>query len=157
MPMAEKDLSADVALAVRKWQKKRGALIMVLHEIQGRLGYVPREIALELSKQMNVPLARIYEVLTFYNFFELEPPAKYVISGCMGTACYLKGTPGILQEFSRLLGIEVGQTTPDGRFSLTTVRCVGCCGQAPVVLINGEVHSKVSPQDVPHLLAQCKD
>jgi len=130
---------------------------MVLHEIQGRHGYVPRTVALELAQQMKVPLARIYEVLTFYNYFELEPPAKYVISACMGTACYLKGTPDILKEFSDQLGIKVGESTPDGKFCLTTVRCVGCCGLAPVVLVNGEVHGKVKPRDVTHILAECKD
>jgi NADH-quinone oxidoreductase subunit E len=155
--MPDQNLTSDVALAVKKWQKKRGALIMVLHEIQGRHGYVPRAIALELAQQMKVPLARIYEVLTFYNYFVLEPPAKYVIAGCMGTACYLKGTSEILGEFSKQLGIEVGESTSDGRFCLQTLRCVGCCGLSPVILINGEVHSKVTTRDVSTILAKCTD
>lgn len=155
--MPDQTLTADVSLAVKKWQKKRGALIMVLHEIQGRHGYVPRIVALELAQQMRVPLARIYEVLTFYNYFILEPPAKYVIAGCMGTACYLKGTPKIMEEFSKQLGIEVGESTSDGKYCLQSVRCVGCCGLAPVVLVNGKVHSKVTARDVSNILAKCTE
>lgn len=155
--MPEQNLTADVSLAVKKWQKKRGALIMVLHDIQDRHGYVPRAVALELAQQMRVPLARIYEVLTFYNYFVLEPPAKFVISGCMGTACYLKGTPQVLEEFSKQLGIQVGETTSDGMFCLHTVRCVGCCGLAPVVMVNGKAHSKVTPRDVSNIIAKCKE
>ncbi len=154
--MTETNLAADVSLAVKKWRNKRGALIMVLHEIQGRHGYVPRAIALELAKQMRVPLARIYEVLTFYNYFSLEPPARHVISACMGTACYLKGTPQVMEAFKKRLGVDVDQPTADGKYCLQTVRCVGCCGMAPVVVVDGEVHSKTAPHDVDKILAQCE-
>jgi len=153
--MTETNLAADVSLAVKKWRNKRGALIMVLHEIQGRHGYIPRAIALELAKQMRVPLARIYEVLTFYNYFSLDPPARHIISACMGTACYLKGTPAVLEAFKKRLDVEVDKPSADGKFMLQTVRCVGCCGLAPVLVVDGEVVSKATPHDVERIVAQC--
>lgn len=154
--MATTNTSGDVALAVKKWRNKKGALIMVLHEIQSMHGYIPRSVALELSKQMKVPLARIYEVLTFYHYFILEPPAKHIVSACMGTACYLKGTPAVVDEFLAKLGVGLNQPTPDGEFCVQTVRCVGCCGLAPVVLVDGEVFSKVTKHDVGRMLAKCQ-
>lgn len=143
--------------SVKKWRQKRGNLIMILHEIQNQHGYVPREIALEVAKEMDVPLARIYEVLTFYNYFKLTSPGKYVISICLGTACFLKGGGEIYRAFSEELKIEGGQTTPDGMFHLQGVRCVGCCGLAPVVMVNNRIYSKVRPSDVKNIICDCYD
>ena len=111
-----------------KWRKKRGSLIMALHEIQGIKGYVSWEDAVDVATGMGIPLARIYEVLTFYNFFKLDAPGKAVISVCTGTACYLKGNDKVLEEFKKELGIKEGESTEDRMFHLQCVRCVGCCG-----------------------------
>lgn len=136
-----------------KWKGKNGNLIMVLHEIQNTYGYVPRKVSFELSRLLDVPLARIYEVITFYNYFKLDPPGKHLISICMGTACYLKGTPKILDEIRNLLHIQEGQTTKDGLFHLQIVRCLGCCGLAPVMMIDEKIYGKVKKEEVANILA----
>lgn len=142
---------------VKKWRPKRGNLIMILHEIQNLYGYVPREVALQIAKEMDVPLARIYEVLTFYNYFKLKPPGKFVISVCLGTACFLKGGGEIFQTFSEELKIRGGETSPDGLFHLQGVRCLGCCGLAPVVMVNGRIYSKVRSTDAKNIIRDCYD
>jgi NADH-quinone oxidoreductase subunit E len=140
-----------------KWRTKQGNLIMILHEIQNRYGYIPRPLAMNLSNVIDVPLARIYEVITFYNYFKLEPPGKFNIAVCMGTACYLKGAPDIINEIRERLDIDIGQTTTDGMFHLDSVRCLGCCGLAPVMTINGEIHGKVKKDQVVEILARYKE
>lgn len=138
----------DLSIIAKRWKEKRGSLIMALHDLQDRYGYVPREAALELGKALNQPLARIYEVVTFYNYFKLEAPGKHIISVCMGTACYLKGAPEIVTRLSEKLGVKSGETTPDRQFHLQQVRCIGCCGLAPVVTVNGKVLAKVKPAEI---------
>ena len=133
----------DIAAIAKRWKKRRGSLIMALHDLQGRFGYVPRDAAMSLGRELGVPLARIYEVITFYNYFRLKSPGKYVVSVCMGTACYLKGGPRLIDQVSQELGIKPGETTADGDFHLDMVRCLGCCGLAPVATINGELFAKV--------------
>ncbi|MBP3546242.1 MAG: NAD(P)H-dependent oxidoreductase subunit E [Alphaproteobacteria bacterium] len=146
---------ASVATQIaNKWRKKRGSLIMALHELQDVKGYVPWEDAMELAQAMNIPLARIYEVLTFYNFFKLDAPGKAVISVCTGTACYLKGNDKTLEEFKKQLGINEGESTPDKMFHLQCVRCVGCCGLAPVCVVNGKTYGRVGVGDVANILAE---
>jgi NADH-quinone oxidoreductase subunit E len=140
-----------------KWKNKTGNLIMILHEIQNHYGFIPRPLAMKLSEVIDVPLARIYEVITFYNYFKLEPPGKYTIAVCMGTACYLKGAPDIINEIKERLDIDVGQTTEDGMFHLDAVRCLGCCGLAPVMTVNGEIHGKVKKDQVVEILARYKE
>lgn len=140
-----------------KWRKKRGSLIMALHEIQGIKGYVPWDDAVEIAVGMGIPLARIYEVLTFYNFFKLEAPGKAVISVCTGTACYLKGNDKVLEEFKKELGIGEGESTEDRMFHLQCVRCVGCCGLAPVCVVNGKTYGRVTPTDVRGILEEWRN
>jgi len=140
-----------------RWSSKQGSLIMVLHEIQNKYSYIPRDVEMELSRIIDVPLARIYEVITFYNYFKLRPPGKFNIAVCMGTACYLKGAPDILDEISERLNITIGQTTADGLFHLDAVRCLGCCGLAPVMTINGEIHGKVKKGQVVEILSRYKE
>ncbi len=143
----------EIEQIVAQWKDKKGNLIMVLHAIQNKYGYVPRDVAFELSRLLDVPLARIYEVITFYNYFKLDPPGKHLISVCMGTACYLKGTPIILEEIKNLLHIEDAQTTKDGMFHLQIVRCLGCCGLAPVMMVDGKIYGKVNKDQVAGILA----
>jgi NADH-quinone oxidoreductase subunit E len=143
-----------VGLIARKWKNKRGSLIMALHELQETFGYVPREAALKLGPAMDVPVARVYEVLTFYNYFKTEAPGRFVVSVCTGTACHLKGSGAILEEFSRLLGCKEGESTPDKNFHLQGVRCIGCCGIAPAVIVNGTVYPKVKPESVKDIIAK---
>ena len=125
---ASSTTKSEIAVIAKRWKKKRGSLIMALHDLQGRFGYVPRDAAMSLGSELNVPLARIYEVVTFYNYFRLKSPGKHVISICMGTACYLKGSPKLVDMVSEELDIKSGETTPDGNFHLEMVRCLGCYG-----------------------------
>ncbi|MCC8164771.1 MAG: NAD(P)H-dependent oxidoreductase subunit E [Planctomycetes bacterium] len=147
----------DVVAAVRKWKSKRGSLIMVLHEIQNVRGYVPRDVALYLSRELDVPLARIYEALTFYHYFKLEPPGKAVISVCTGTACYRKGSQALVDEFARETGAPVGGSTEDKLFHLQCVRCVGCCGLAPVAIVNGKTYGKLTPPDIKKIVHEWRE
>lgn len=130
---------------------------MALHEIQGIKGYVPWKDAVDVATGMGIPLARIYEVLTFYNFFKLDAPGKAVISVCTGTACYLKGNDKVLEEFKKELGIKEGESTEDRMFHLQCVRCVGCCGLAPVCVVNGKTYGRVSPNDVRNILDEWRN
>ena len=133
---------------IGEWKDKPGNLIMVLHKVQQTYGYIPREIAIEISELLDVPLAKIYGVVTFYNFFKLQKAGKYIAQVCLGTACYLRGGDDLIKEFEKQLGVGVNATTPDGLFSVEAVRCLGCCGLAPVVVVNGEVYGKLSKGDV---------
>lgn len=139
---------------VNEWKFKRGSLIMVLHSVQDYYGYVSKDMCFFLAEELKIPLARIYEVLTFYNYFKLEMPAKYKISACMGTACYLKGAPAILETIKNELAISEGKVTKDGLFGLESVRCFGCCGLAPVVSINGKLYGKLNKDKILDILAQ---
>lgn len=155
--MTEQSQMEFVDRVVEKWKGGRGNLIMILHEIQDRLGYVPRDLAMRLSELLEIPLARIYEVLTFYHYFKVEPPGRHQIAVCMGTACYLKGTPQIIEEIKSLLNIEEGGRTRDNLFQLDLVRCLGCCGLAPALMIDGKVFGKVRKEQVAEILASYQD
>ncbi len=148
--MSEKieQMTPELKAFIEEWKGKPGNLIMVLHKVQQTYGYIPREIAIEISSLLDVPLAKIYGVVTFYNFFKLQKAGKYILQVCLGTACYLRGGDDLMKEFERQLGVGVNATTPDGLFSVEAVRCLGCCGLAPVVVVNGEVHGKLATKDV---------
>ena len=145
-------LTPELKAFIAEWKDKPGNLIMVLHQVQQTFGYIPRDVALEISGLLGVPLAKIYGVVTFYNFFKLQKAGKYIIQVCLGTACYLRGGDDILKAFERELGIRVNGTTKDGMFSVEAVRCLGCCGLAPVAVVSGEVHGKLSAKDVPSII-----
>jgi NADH-quinone oxidoreductase subunit E len=151
--MEEQEIK-EIQSLVQKWKDKEGNLIMILHEVQNLHGYIPRGLSLVLSRELNVPLARIYEVITFYNYFKLYPPAKHNISVCLGTACYLNGSPDILEEIKNILHIEDGETTPDGQFHLDVVRCLGCCGLSPVMKIDEKIFGKLKKSDVMDTLSR---
>lgn len=144
----------EIQKIVDKWKDVPGSLIMALHELQEEFGYVSRELAMEMAKKMHIPLARIYEVITFYSFFKLTPPGKHKIQVCMGTACYLKGAQRLVDEMKEQLKIEEGQTTPDGLFQLELVRCVGCCGLSPVIAVGEKIYGKVTPSEVSAIISE---
>lgn len=133
---------------------KQGALIQVLHEAQLIYGYLPIEVQKVIAEGMNIPLAEVYGVVTFYAQFTLKPKGEYKISICLGTACYVKGADLVLDKFKEQLNIEVGDCTPDGKFSLDACRCIGACGLAPVLTVNSDVYGRLVPEDVPGILAK---
>ncbi len=146
------EILEDIDDCLAQWRGKEGNLIMILHEIQNRHGYVPREASLLLSKAMGIPLARIYEVLTFYHYFKLVPPGKHDVVVCNGTACYLKGAGHLLEALEKRLGIQDGETTEDRVFHLETVRCIGCCGMAPALVVDKKTHGKVETTQIAKLI-----
>ena len=133
---------------------QEGELINVLHKAQELVGYLPREVQEVIARQLNIPVSKVYGVVTFYSFFTMTPKGEHPISVCMGTACYVRGAEKVLDEFKRVLKINVGETTPDGKFSLTSLRCVGACGLAPVVLIDEKVYGRVTPGEVEKILKE---
>ncbi len=146
----------DVQQHVARWRNEEGNLIMILHAIQNQHGYVPREVAMELSRELGVKLARIYEVITFYHYFKLQPPGAHTLTVCNGTACYLKGSADLLNEVRAQLGLAEGQTTPDRQFHLDVVRCIGCCGMAPAMVVDGKTCGHVKPSEVAGHIAAIK-
>ena len=150
-------MTPELRAFIQEWKSKPGNLIMVLHQVQQKYGYIPRNIAIETAELLEVPLAKIYGVVTFYNFFKLQKAGKYIIQVCLGTACYLRGGDDIIKEFEKQLGIGVNGTTPDGLFSVEAVRCIGCCGLAPAVVVNGEVHGKLTTKEVAGIIAKYRE
>lgn len=136
---------------------KEGELINVLHQVQHKLGYLPAEVQELIARELNVSVAKVYGVVTFYSFFTMLPQGENPISVCMGTACYVRGAEQVLDELKRQLKIEVGETTADGKFSINALRCVGACGLAPVVMVGEKVHGRVAPTDVKKILAEYRE
>ncbi len=132
--------------------EKEGKLIAVLHRAQELIGYLPVELQNYVAHKLEIPTAKVYGVVTFYSFFTMEPKGKYKINVCMGTACFVRGAQDVLNEFEKKLDIVQGQTSSDGLFSLDGIRCVGACGLAPVVSVNGKVYGRVTVDDVDKIL-----
>jgi len=129
-------------------------LISVMHKVQDQYGYLSEQHMQEIAELLGIPAATVSGVATFYHFFRLKPQGKYMIHACMGTACYVKGIQAVIEAFEEELGIEMGGTTKDGLFSLEMTRCVGVCGLAPVVMINDDVHGKLTAKSVPAIISQ---
>jgi NADH:ubiquinone oxidoreductase subunit E len=142
----------DFIEACRQGPEPASRLISVLQRVQGHFGYLGTEQLDAVAQLLGVPAAKVAGVATFYHLFRLQPCGRFMISVCMGTACYVKGADKVAARFKDELGIDFGQTTTDGLFSLHEAHCVGTCGLAPVVMINDEVHAKVTPDQVPALL-----
>jgi len=152
MATAEIEFSKELTDFIEEWKVKPGNLIMILHRIQGEFGYIPREAAEKLARLTDTPLAKIYGVITFYHFFKTTRPGKHSIQICLGTACYLKGGQEILDEAQSILNIKGDEVTDDGLFSIDPVRCLGCCGLAPVINIGNDVYGKVTKEQLPEII-----
>jgi len=137
-----------------EFENKESELINVLHKTQGKLGYLPAEVQEVVAKELKSSVARVYGVVTFYSYFTMIPKGEFPISICMGTACYVRGAEQVLSEFKRQLKVEVGESTPDGKFSLNCLRCVGACGLAPVVTIGEKVFGRVAPTQVKAIIGE---
>ncbi len=129
-------------------------LINVLHKAQSIFGYLPAEVQEIVAEEMKLPVAKVFGVVTFYSFFSMQPKGLHPVSICMGTACYVRGAEKVLEEFKRILAVNVGETTADGKFSISCLRCVGACGLAPVVTIGDKVYGRVSPDGVKDILKE---
>ena len=133
-----------------------GALMPVLQGAQNIFGYVPEDVQKIIADGLGCTLSEVYGVATFYAQFSLQPKGKYLMSVCLGTACYVKGSQKILDKLSEVLEIPVGKTTKDGSFTLEATRCLGACGLAPVMMVNGEVYGRLTPDDVPGIVEKYK-
>ena len=137
-----------------RYEGENTPLIMILSDVQKEFGYVPLEVMEIVSQRTGISVAEIYGVVTFYSFFSLEPKGKYVIGVCLGTACYVKGAQQIIDQFCEMLGIQPGQTTEDGLFTIDALRCIGACAAAPAVTINGKIYARVNVKDVAGIIAE---
>lgn len=148
------DFPKELVAFIDEWKTKPGSLIMILHKIQETFSYIPREAAEKMSRMVGIPLARVYGVITFYHYFKTTKPGKFKISVCLGTACYLKGGQDLIDEARNILSLEIDGVTEDGLFSIDPVRCVGCCGLAPVITIGNDVYGKVTADQLPDIIAK---
>ena len=147
-----KKIKEETLRIMKDYKQEKDNLIAILNEVQEKYGYIPKEAQLEISNYLNIPMAEVYGVVTFYSRFTLEPKGKYNISVCLGTACYVKGSQKILERLKERLKIEEGKTTEDGKFSIDTTRCVGACGIAPVFTVNNEVYGKATVKKLDEVL-----
>ncbi len=148
----ENKLKSDIKKILEMYNKNKDNLIQILNEVQEKYGYIPLIAQKEISQYLNIPLAEIYGVITFYSRFTLEPKGEYTISVCLGTACFVKGSEKLLDRLKERLKIEPGKTTSDGKYSLDTTRCIGACGIAPVFTVNGEVYGKATVKKLDEVL-----
>ena len=137
-----------------RYANEKTPLMMILSDIQTEYGYIPVEVQELVSEKTGISVAEIYGVVTFYSFFSLKPKGKYVIGCCLGTACYVKGAQQIIDKFSEIIGIKPGETSEDGMFTLDALRCIGACGIAPAVTINGKVYPKLTVDAVPKVVEE---
>ena len=147
-----KEQMSELLGCIEKCRGERGALMPVLHAAQNIYGYLPSEVQSVIAEELNIPLAEVYGVATFYSQFSLTPKGKHKISICLGTACYVKGSDKILEAVEHELRVRCGECTPDKKFSIESCRCVGACGLAPVMIIDGEVYGRLKPDDVKGIL-----
>ena len=148
--VAEQKSLIDRAIAENK--DRQGAIMLVLNEVQGRIGHVSPSMQAYIARKLNVPFGQVHGVVTFYSFFKTQPRGKHTIKFCLGTACYVAGVPQLVEKAKQMLNIDLGQTTPDGQITLEECRCVGACSQAPVIVVNEEVQGKLRPNKFPQIL-----
>lgn len=145
---------AKLLEVIAQYKDQKGALMPIMQGAQEIYGYLPYQVQKIISDGTGIPLEKIYGVATFYAQFSMSPKGKYVVSVCLGTACYVKGSGAVLEEVENVLGVKDGECTADGKFSIETCRCVGACGLAPVMIVGGDVYGKITPDQVADILAK---
>ncbi len=153
----DKLMREELISFIEEQKKKPGPLMPVMQKAQSIFGALTIDVQELIAEQLGIPMSDVYGVATFYSQFALEPKGEHVISVCMGTACYVRNIEKIMEKLSEELGVDPGQTTPDGRFTLEATRCLGCCGLAPVIMIDDQVYGRLVPSDVPDILANYKE
>lgn len=145
-------MEQQIAQIVSRYQADRGSVIAILQDVQEEFSYLPRPALVEVSRTLGIPLSRVLSLATFYKAFSLKPKGRHPVHVCLGTACHVRGAQLVMEKFERELGLKTGETSSDQSFSLDAVRCVGCCGLAPVVTVGDEVHGKITPAKVTGLI-----
>jgi NADH-quinone oxidoreductase subunit E len=151
-PLHTADLKAVIDTAITENKDRPGAVMLVLNEVQGKIGHVSPCMQAYIAQNLKVPLGQVHGVVTFYSFFKTKPHGKHTIKFCLGTACYVAGVPQLIEKAKQMLNIELGETTADGQITLEECRCVGACSQAPVVVVDEEVQGKLRPNKFPQVL-----
>ena len=151
------DKYAALAQVIDELKNEPGALMPIMQRAQDIYGYLPEEVMNHIAKELDIPVSDIYGVATFYAQFNLEPKGKYIISVCMGTACYVKGSQQVLDKLEEVLEIPAGRTTKDGLFTLNATRCLGACGLAPVIMVNDDVYGRLTPDQIPGIIAKYRE
>ncbi|MGF7184268.1 NADH-quinone oxidoreductase subunit E [Desulfitispora alkaliphila] len=146
----EKELKLKEVIG--KFCNQRGALIPVLQAAQDIYGYLPKEVLIKISEDLNLPLSKVYGVVTFYAQFHLKPRGRHIIRVCLGTACHVRGGAKVLERIEKELGISDGSTTEDLRYTLESVACIGACGLAPVIMVGDDTHGRLEPEQIPEIL-----
>jgi NADP-reducing hydrogenase subunit HndA len=156
--MTPEEMSAklDAVLAEHKGEGQK-ALMSTLQKAQGIYGYLPLHVQKKVAFSLNVSVAEVYGVISFYSFFSLKPKGETVVNVCLGTACYVKGAQPILEKIESSIGIKSGEVTKDGKFSISACRCVGACGLAPVIMVNEDVYGRLTPDEIPGIIAKYKE
>ncbi len=152
----EEEKLTRIGEVVEAFRDKPGSLIQILHLAQGIYGYLPIHVQRLVAEKLEIPVSEVWGVTTFYSFFSTKPRGEYSIRVCMGTACYVRGGIEIVKRLSQTLGVGVGETTPDGKFTLEVMRCIGACGLAPALLVNDKVVRQVNPDKLNRVLALCE-
>ena len=149
-----KEQEEKLLAVIKKYAGVKGAMMPILQEAQDIYGYLPYEVQKKISDETGVPVEEIYGIASFYAQFKLNPNGEVAVAVCLGTACYVKGSGDIIEECSRVLNVPIGSTSSDGKYSLEATRCIGACGLAPVLTINGEVYGRLTKDDIPGILAK---
>jgi len=154
--MTDREKYALLEEVIVDYDRRESNLIQVLHMAQAIFGYLPKEVQQYIAQEMRLSLSKVNSVLSFYSFFSTQPKGKYTVAVCLGTACYVRGGKDVLNKLKEVLSIEVGETTEDKMFSLSVMRCIGACGLAPAMTINGKVYKQVSPNKIQGILGMLK-
>jgi NADH-quinone oxidoreductase subunit E len=151
-PVAVEESRQVIDQIIAQYRDLPGGLMVVLNELQSQIGFVSTPMQQYVANQMNIPMSTVHGVVSFYSFFVTSPRGRHTIKFCMGTACYVGGVPQIIEKAKQILGVEPGETTPDGEFTLELCRCVGACSQAPVIVIDDETYGRVRPNKLPQII-----
>lgn len=151
-PLANPEQKAIIDQVLQKNKSIPGATMIVLNELQSKIGFISESMQQYVAKELQIPANRVHGVVTFYSFFTTTPRGRHTIKFCMGTACYVGGTPQIIEKAKQVLGIDVGQTTPDGNITLESCRCVGACSQAPVIVVDDTIIGRAKPNKFPQVV-----
>ncbi|HHV60940.1 MAG TPA: NAD(P)H-dependent oxidoreductase subunit E [Clostridiaceae bacterium] len=150
--LTEEEKLERIAEVIEDYRHREGSLIQILHLAQGIYGYLPIHVQKFIAQRLNIPLSEVYGVVSFYSFFTTSKRGKYVIRVCLGTACYVRGGKKIVERLHEILGLDVGETTPDGKFTLEVMRCIGACSLAPAITINDTVYKQVNPDKLQQII-----
>ncbi len=151
-PLAIPEDKKEIDAIINRNKHLNGATMVVLNELQGKIGFISRPMQSYVAQQLGVPVSQVHGVVSFYSFFTTSPRGKHTVKFCLGTACYVGGIPQIIEKAKQVLGVEPGQTTEDGEITLEVCRCVGACSQAPVVVVDEDLHGRVRPNKFPQLI-----